>query len=222
VLKFGWIIIHYLYRIFRGICDSWLLKYIDIKMKVCLETSYMRWSLSVKSIVWTCWHNKDKLVRRDSQLSDLVSYIRATQPGQLHGYHGKDVELILRLLRSNSSNANQSTASSSTSDIGTADTGSGSGGGGESTHSYGERSTRPAVQIPDNGDARNYNIVDWHFIEHGEYDVLHEVAHGLHFASIAMLGFLVVEVWYTYIGLQCAAWSLYCSFLLTWNCWKLN
>lgn len=33
-----------------------------------------------------------------------------------------------------------------------------------------------------------------HLVEEGENDILHEVAHGLHFASIALLGFLVVEV----------------------------
>lgn len=33
-------------------------------------------------------------------------------------------------------------------------------------------------------------------VEHEEHDALHEVAHGLHFASIAILGFLVVEVGY--------------------------
>ena len=31
-------------------------------------------------------------------------------------------------------------------------------------------------------------------MEQGEHDVMHEIAHGLHFASIAMLGFLVLEV----------------------------
>ena len=31
------------------------------------------------------------------------------------------------------------------------------------------------------------------YVEHEEQDLLHEVAHGLHFASIALLGFLVIE-----------------------------
>ncbi len=33
-----------------------------------------------------------------------------------------------------------------------------------------------------------------HHVEKEEHDTLHEVAHGLHFASVALLGFLVVEV----------------------------
>jgi len=34
----------------------------------------------------------------------------------------------------------------------------------------------------------------WEHLESDEHDLLHEIAHGLHFASIAMLGFLVLEV----------------------------
>ena len=33
-----------------------------------------------------------------------------------------------------------------------------------------------------------------HHVEKEEHDTLHEVAHGLHFASVALLGFLVFEV----------------------------
>ncbi len=38
------------------------------------------------------------------------------------------------------------------------------------------------------------NINFEHHVEQEEHDILHEVAHGLHFASIALLAFLVVEV----------------------------
>jgi len=44
------------------------------------------------------------------------------------------------------------------------------------------------------GASGRYNVGD-EYPEEGEHDILHEVAHGLHFASIAMLGFLVVEVY---------------------------
>ena len=35
----------------------------------------------------------------------------------------------------------------------------------------------------------------YHHVEEEEHDTLHEVAHGLHFASVALLGFLVFEVY---------------------------
>jgi len=35
---------------------------------------------------------------------------------------------------------------------------------------------------------------EWHFTDNDDIDLLHDVAHGLHFASIGVLGFLVLEV----------------------------
>ncbi len=40
-------------------------------------------------------------------------------------------------------------------------------------------------------------------VETEEHDTLHEVAHGLHFASIAILGFLVIEVSYSNTRIPC-------------------
>lgn len=131
----------------------------------------------------------DKLIRRDSQLSYLVDYIRTTQPEQLQGYPGRDVDLILRLL-----NHTSTTTNTSRTDSGRRATDVGAGAGASVVDA--PDGGVPATRYLDNGSVHNYNfnIVDWHYVEHGEYDVLHEVAHGLHFASIAMLGFLVVEV----------------------------
>ena len=48
-----------------------------------------------------------------------------------------------------------------------------------------------------------------HHAQHNEHDTLHEVAHGLHFASIAILGFLVVEV--SDIIMYCGDVIMYCG-----------
>ena len=40
-----------------------------------------------------------------------------------------------------------------------------------------------------------------HHVEKEEHDTLHEVAHGLHFASVALLGFLVFEVMFFLINI---------------------
>ena len=109
----------------------------------------------------------DKLFRRDAQLAGLLAYIRDTQAARLHGYHGSDVDLILRLLRQplplftapyNGSSPDRTSETAAVAGSWTA-------------------STAP------------------HHADHpDEHDTMHEIAHGLHFASIAMLGFLVVEV----------------------------
>jgi len=103
----------------------------------------------------------EKLSRRDAQLAGLLAYIHDTQSQRLHGYHGTDVDVILRLLRQ--------PLPSSTADY--------------------EVSVAPGRAVVGPGTPHR-----WEHIEHDEHDLMHEIAHGLHFASIAMLGFLVLEV----------------------------
>jgi hypothetical protein len=147
----------------------------------------------------------DKLVRRNAQLTEIVDYIRTTQPERLHGYTGSDVDFILRLLREGPDSDMNHTSSLMTPvdsyGVGSIETH-------HSTASTGIRpglSVTPRYTIDGNG---NFNVADWHFVtvDHSEYDVLHEVAHGLHFASIAMLGFLVVEV--CFLFLRCSVGGL--------------
>ena len=124
----------------------------------------------------------EKLLRRDAQLSSLVSYIRDTQAPRLHGYHGTDVDLILRLLRrplpASFYNLSSATANGNTTPAGRPHT----------------RDEPPAVV----GRRTSSTLPPSHHWDHHvhdeEHDLMHEIAHGLHFASIAMLGFLVVEV----------------------------
>ena len=113
----------------------------------------------------------EKLQRRDAQLASLLAYIRDTQSPRLQGYHGTDVDLILRLLRQplppstavyNLFTANDRAA---------------------------RRTSEFAIDASSSTPPR-----DWQHLEHDEHDIMHEIAHGLHFASIAMLGFLVLEV----------------------------
>lgn len=142
----------------------------------------------------------EKLIRRDAQLTDLVTYIKSTHSDDLRGYPGKDVDVILRLLRQDDLSLDlqqQSVVMSSRSSSTSADP----------TPTSRPRPRPPARVVSPSagnvtlvgaageaGPGERYNAVDWRYVERGEYDVLHEVAHGLHFASIAMLGFLVLEV----------------------------
>lgn len=111
--------------------------------------------------------NIAKLLRRDAQLASLLAYVRDTQAPRLHGYHGTDVDLILHLLHQP---LPPSTATHS------------------SQYPADRRTTEPAVVRP------SMSTLHWEHLEQHEHDLMHEIAHGLHFASIAMLGFLVLEV----------------------------
>ena len=159
----------------------------------------------------------DKLYRRDQELSGLLRYIKDTQSSKLRGYTGEDVELILRLLyireeANETKAANQTNLiSSSPSTLqkskttrpgnksrsgGTLDSGGADGGDIVPLHrppnegDLGDTSKEESSSTDQNPlDMREFRLV-----EIGEHDLLHEIAHGLHFASIAMLGFLVIEV----------------------------
>jgi len=98
-----------------------------------------------------------------------LAYIRDTQAPRLRGYHGADVDLIIRLLRQ------PLPPYTVTSGLSSVD----------------GRTPEPVVV------GRWTSVTSlrhWEHMEQGEHDVMHEIAHGLHFASIAMLGFLVLEV----------------------------
>lgn len=155
-------------------------------------------------------YSVDKLHRREMQLFQLIGHIKKTQTNKLCGYQGFDVERILRLVAEGdaqtttkgncSSSAHQSSSSSNQSTD-------------NSLH------VDPVTLPPDSwtiaaadhsstgatpgllGDGRDMSgrdsqldIEEFRAEMQQEHDVLHEVAHCLHFASIAMLGFLVVEV----------------------------
>jgi len=88
----------------------------------------------------------------------------------LQGYYGTDVDVILRLLRQPlpSSTAAYNVNSNNAKESGTP-----------------FHTTVVGPWTP---------LRHWKHLEEDEHDVMHEIAHGLHFASIAMLGFLVLEV----------------------------
>ena len=57
-----------------------------------------------------------------------------------------------------------------------------------------ESKTQEVFHNTNNNNNNNNRQHPYEFVEQEEHDTLHEVAHGLHFASISLLGFLVVEV----------------------------
>lgn len=157
----------------------------------------------------------EKLLRRDRQLSSLVDYIRESNAGHLAGYDGDDVDQIIWLLRhapgsigitSNSfmrgTNATTNLtdalkplsqlppffdARSRHDELGMS--GDASNG---TTLIESEINT---TWLPETGIGAVNHGANKHFpLSHDEVDSMGDLAHGLHFASIGMLGFLVLEV----------------------------
>ena len=145
----------------------------------------------------------EKLHRRDLQMTDLVNYIKLNHPEKLNGYKGYNVDIILRLLHQSAAAAVSSASAAATSLSGRNNF--------SYTQNFAQKSiagrTKPNQTIVPvaswnkNGDGtvpRLGTTIMADYIRqsdtHDEFDLLREVAHGLHYASIALLGFLVLEV----------------------------
>ena len=110
----------------------------------------------------------EKLHRREDEVSLLLQYIRSIKSAELSSYNGSDVHHIMHILEHVHYPAPDPPGYGSSTNLSTYMQASNSSGAGGSV------------------------FVDT-YVEHEEQDLLHEVAHGLHFASIALLGFLVIE-----------------------------
>lgn len=135
----------------------------------------------------------EKLYRRDFQLSSLLRYIKEAEAEKLHGYEGGDVDLILRMLH------DPTTVKDTANRTGNMTTAA-KGHHRPRPHApaaaaaAADQDTSPRPGSWPSQAAAAAAVNGLHLVEQGENDLLHEVAHGLHFASIALLGFLVVEV----------------------------
>lgn len=146
----------------------------------------------------------DKLHRRDVQLSSLLKYIKETHPARLHGYTGEDVDLILRMLRDESHSTDDGLSSRrSNSTVAAAAAIQDS-----INRTQAKWSGSVAYESAAIGRDGNTSTIlgDFRYVEQDEHDLLHEVAHGLHFASIALLGFLVIEVRAEHILVAVCEW----------------
>ena len=143
----------------------------------------------------------DKLQEKTDNLYQLVKFVKRTHAEHLQGYNGYDVSVILYMLQ-NSPNWENSSHSTGNGDPSSA-----------------EGSLAPNIKVKSNnystntGNRLNYSNMDasntsngyinaypsggnTNYVQEDKVDTLHEVAHGLHFASIAILGFIVCEVSY--------------------------
>jgi len=124
-----------------------------------------------------------------------MSYIRDTHADRLLGYDGHNVDVILRLLRHETTSiaAGGNSTSSLTPLNGTMHS--------DPHHRTASDRHRDVTdpKLKRSRDVRmNHTgldaVVGDHAVDDHAHNDLHDVAHGLHFASIAMLGLLVLEV----------------------------
>lgn len=168
----AWRVTHIMFQVASWYWYSCVYAYSEIKKYVLQRISLL---------------TSDKLHRRDLQLSSLLKYIKETQTAKLHGYTGEDVDLILRMLRDEPSRDGLNRTSNLTTIQD------------RNRHSMSINRTQgkgsgAVAESAIKRDSYTSAMADFHLVEQGEHDLLHEVAHGLHFASIALLGFLVIEV----------------------------
>jgi len=108
----------------------------------------------------------EKLLRRDTELASLVEFVRRAYSTKLGNYSGDNVDHILRLLYDDDDDDDGRSSSVD----------------------------NRSVPSPAGSDA----VISGHYDGHLERDddemSTHDIAHGLHYASIAMLGVLVLEV----------------------------
>lgn len=157
----------------------------------------------------------DKLHRRELQLFQLIGHIKKTQATKLCGYPGFDVERILRLVAAEDAHAtktkggncsahhhhhrhpsssNQSTDDRTNDSMATRPDNWTLAAGADHSSTGATPPPPPLLGDGRGGGDSQLDIEEFRAEMQQEHDVLHEVAHCLHFASIAMLGFLVVEV----------------------------
>ena len=124
------------------------------------------YSASLPSLLYTA----EKLLRRDTQLASMLEFVRHAHSTKLANYSGTSVDHILRLLYHDDDDDDNDD---------------------DVARSMDNRSTvsRPA-SVSMNTDHHHSAQLD----HDDDQTSTHDVAHGLHFASIAMLGVLVLEV----------------------------
>ena len=136
----------------------------------------------------------EKLHHREMQLSSLIDHIKELEAWRLDGYDGDDVEYILHLLQRPHPDASSRSPPRPA---------AGPPGNGPNFTAVGDRGFRNAGRTwaaPAGGVTRPETSWDGHgggtTSSHGsnEESPHAELAHALHYASIAMLGLLVIEV----------------------------
>jgi len=124
------------------------------------------YSASLPSLLYTA----EKLLRRDTQLASMLEFVRHAHSTKLANYSGTSVDHILRLLyHDDDDDDNDDDVARSVDNWSTV--------------------SRPAG-VSVNTDQHHSAQLD----HDDDQTSTHDVAHGLHFASIAMLGVLVLEV----------------------------
>lgn len=141
----------------------------------------------------------EKLHRRDRQLVELIEFIRHSHPEKFHDYKGHNVDTVLRILRDHPDPPKQPAFMTTKRPIKLQNT----------TTLNNESVLRNQINkshVETQHRLSKTSSPSDHFWlemeEESDNDVMKDVAHGLHYASIALLGFLVVEV--------CPRWCIQC------------
>ena len=131
-----------------------------------------------------CLPCAEKLHHRELQLSSLLDYIKELEAWRLGGYDGDDVEYILHLLQHPNPDVQRRIAAGTAANF-TVIGGSGPGNDSRTlTATEGQRSG--TAWTGQNGTATLGSV--------NEESPNADLAHALHYASIALLGLLVIEV----------------------------
>jgi len=119
----------------------------------------------------------DKLLHRELQLSSLLDYIKELEAWRLDGYDGDDVEYILHLLQHSQLDG-----------LGTSNfTAAGQRGPRSDGTTWPTAQARPSTEWNSRLGTATLRTVQ-------EQSPNADLAHALHYASIALLGLLVIEV----------------------------
>ena len=126
----------------------------------------------------------DKLLHRELQLSSLLDYIKELEAWRLDGYDGDDVEYILHLLQHSQLDGHSRGAGG----LGTSNfTAAGQQGPRSDGTTWPTAQARPSTEWNSRLGTATLRTVQ-------EQSPNADLAHALHYASIALLGLLVIEV----------------------------
>jgi len=155
-------------------------------------------------------YHVEKLLRRDMELDRMLEFVRYAHPTKLGNYSGRNVDYILRLLyddddAASTSQDNQSLLTSSAADTTHLEPDDEQGSTSQDNQSlltssaadttHLEPDDEQASTLQDNTSLLTSSAADTTYLEpDDEQESTRNIAHGLHFASIAMLGLLVLEV----------------------------
>ena len=132
----------------------------------------------------------EKLQHREVQLSSLLDYIKDLEAWRLGGYQGDDVEYILHLLQHSHPGIGNGVGAGNAANFTVL------GGGQKSSRDGSGTMSHPATRTDSAG-----SRTSWKERRNGTGATLNadespnsDLAHALHYASIALLGLLVIEV----------------------------